>query len=106
LQNATKFQFCDFRFIVLGIVIFDHYCGFVKMRYTLFFVECLLVLCGVYGEEMLISMPPLEVHSNDAYLCTPTKLPSKPTKLTSIEPRADQKVVHHMLLFGNLGSSQ
>lgn len=71
------------------------------MRFSLFSVWILLVLCGVYGEEMPITMPPLEVDYNDAYLCTPMKLPSKPMKLTSIEPRADQKVVHHMLLFGN-----
>ena len=42
----------------------------------------------------------------DAYLCTTIKLPDRPLKLVGIEPTSDQRIVHHMLLFGERGWGQ
>eukprot|EP00210_Caulerpa_lentillifera_P005706 g5457.t1 len=72
------------------------------MRVT-FLLFCFFIAIRVVngGDELSIAMPPMEVHYNDAYLCTSVQLPTKSLKLTSVEPRADQKVVHHMLLFGS-----
>jgi hypothetical protein len=45
-------------------------------------------------------MPPFEVTGEDTYLCTSIQLPDRPLKLVEIEARADQSVVHHILMFG------
>ncbi len=40
----------------------------------------------------------------DAYICTTLPLPEQPMKLVGVEPLAEQKVVHHILLFGEPGA--
>lgn len=47
-----------------------------------------------------VVFPEHEVTQDDAYLCTAVKLPDKPLKLVGIESTSDQRIVHHMLLFG------
>eukprot|EP00191_Tetraselmis_sp_GSL018_P006201 CAMPEP_0177598376 /NCGR_PEP_ID=MMETSP0419_2-20121207/12308_1 /TAXON_ID=582737 /ORGANISM="Tetraselmis sp., Strain GSL018" /LENGTH=705 /DNA_ID=CAMNT_0019090801 /DNA_START=187 /DNA_END=2305 /DNA_ORIENTATION=+ len=45
-------------------------------------------------------MPGVQPKEGDEYWCLNVELPSEPLNLVAIEPHADQKVVHHMLLFG------
>ncbi|KAL4457726.1 hypothetical protein ABPG75_012591 [Micractinium tetrahymenae] len=47
-----------------------------------------------------VVFPEHEVTGDDAYLCTAVQIPDKPLKLVGIEPTSDQRIVHHMLLFG------
>ena len=49
-----------------------------------------------------IRMPPYEVKEEDTYLCTAIELPDTPMKLIAVEPKSDQNIAHHMLLFGNV----
>jgi hypothetical protein len=41
-----------------------------------------------------------KVEGEDSYVCITKPLPDKPLKLVGVEPMAEQKVVHHILLFG------
>lgn len=41
-----------------------------------------------------------KVEGEDSYICITKPLPDKPLKLVGVEPMAEQKVVHHILLFG------
>jgi hypothetical protein len=45
-------------------------------------------------------MPPFPTDKEDEYLCTAVELPPGDMKLVSVEPLADMRTVHHMLLFG------
>lgn len=45
-------------------------------------------------------MPPFPTDREDEYLCTAVELPPGDMKLVSVEPMADMRTVHHMLLFG------
>jgi hypothetical protein len=47
-----------------------------------------------------------KVEGEDAYICITKPLPDKPLKLVGVEPLAEQKVVHHILLFGECDSQQ
>lgn len=47
-----------------------------------------------------------KVEGEDAYICITQPLPDKPLKLVGVEPMAEQKVVHHILLFGECHSQQ
>lgn len=47
-----------------------------------------------------VVFPAHEVTEDDAYLCTAVDIPDKPLKLVGIESTSDQRIVHHMLLFG------
>lgn len=47
-----------------------------------------------------VVFPEHEVTEDDAYLCTAVQIPDKPLKLVGIESTSDQRIVHHMLLFG------
>lgn len=42
----------------------------------------------------------VKVEGEDAYICITKPLPDKSLKLVGIEPIAEQKVVHHILLYG------
>lgn len=53
-----------------------------------------------------VVFPEHEVTQDDAYLCTAVKLPDKPLKLVGIESTSDQRIVHHMLLFGERGGTE
>lgn len=44
--------------------------------------------------------PEHPVDEKDAYLCTALELPDRPLKLVGVHPTSDQRIVHHMLLFG------
>lgn len=50
--------------------------------------------------ELPVVFPEHPTDEEDAYLCTAIKLPDQPLKLVGIEPTSDQRIVHHMLLFG------
>lgn len=50
--------------------------------------------------ELPVVFPEHPTDEEDAYLCTAVKLPDRPLKLVGIEPTSDQRIVHHMLLFG------
>lgn len=47
-----------------------------------------------------------KIEGEDAYICITKPLPDKPLKLVGVEPMAEQKVVHHILLFGECHSQQ
>jgi hypothetical protein len=50
--------------------------------------------------ELPVVFPEYEVTENDAYLCTSVPLPDRPLKLVGVESTSDQRIVHHMLLYG------
>lgn len=50
--------------------------------------------------ELNITVPEYNVTTPDAYVCVATQLPPKPHKLIGVLPRAQQEVVHHILLYG------
>lgn len=50
--------------------------------------------------ELPVRFPEHPTDEEDAYLCTAIKLPDQPLKLVGIEATSDQRIVHHMLLFG------
>lgn len=55
------------------------------------------------GREKVViqaSMPPMATHEEDQYLCTVVQIPDRPMNIIGVSPLADQKEVHHMLLFG------
>lgn len=47
-----------------------------------------------------VVLPEHPTSEPDAYLCTSVPLPDRPLKLVGIASNSDQRVVHHMLLFG------
>lgn len=61
------------------------------------------IACG-YGEtsDLVLDavMPPLDLSTEDEYLCTTVDIPLEPMKLVGIESLSKADVVHHMLLFG------
>lgn len=66
----------------------------------------LVALAALARAEKLafdILVPPFPVKGNDAYICTTVPFPERPYKLTGVEPIAEQNVVHHILLFGEVG---
>ena len=72
-----------------------------------FWIFALLIIAaatsGRYSDDLRtleIQMPPYEVKEQDTYLCTAVELPAIPMKLTAVEPKSDQNIAHHMLLFG------
>lgn len=50
--------------------------------------------------ELPVVFPEHPTDKQDAYLCTSIALPDRPLKLVGVEPTSDQRIVHHMLLFG------
>jgi hypothetical protein len=66
----------------------------------------LLAAASLSGAENATSrsfeliVPEYKVVEEDAYVCTTMQLPERPHKLVGVEPLAEQKVVHHILLFG------
>lgn len=50
--------------------------------------------------ELPVRFPEHPTDEEDAYLCTAIKLPDQPLKLVGIKATSDQRIVHHMLLFG------
>ena len=56
--------------------------------------------------ELPVVFPEYEVTENDAYLCTSVPLPDRPLKLVGVESTSDQRIVHHMLLYGGCGGKQ
>ena len=65
----------------------------------------LLAAVGVSSTETStrafdLIVPEYKITEQDAYVCTTMQLPEKPHKLVGVEPLAEQKVVHHILLFG------
>lgn len=76
-----------------------------KLLVSIALLTCLLSLAAVSvaGEGMTFEITvPEEVKpkGQDAYICTTLQLPNKPYKLVGVEPLGEQKVVHHILLFG------
>jgi hypothetical protein len=65
-------------------------------------VLLLLLACLASGIDVDIVVPEYQVKGQDAYVCTTIELPDKPMKLVGVEPIAQQEVVHHILLFGEL----
>ena len=53
---------------------------------------------GVFEQQVVF--PEYPTDEQDAYLCSAVALPDKPLKLVGIESTSDQRIVHHMLLFG------
>ncbi len=53
--------------------------------------------------EVNVTVPPYELQQEDAYLCVAKLLPPNPHKLIGVIPRAEQKVTHHILIYGELG---
>ena len=53
---------------------------------------------GVFEQQVVF--PEYPTDEQDAYLCSAIALPDKPLKLVGIESTSDQRIVHHMLLFG------
>lgn len=63
----------------------------------------LVIVAGASAHflELNITVPrEYKVQGTDAYVCSVTELPSKPTKLVGVVPLAEQSVVHHILLYG------
>jgi hypothetical protein len=54
--------------------------------------------------ELPVVLPEHPTDEKDAYLCTSVQLPDRPLKLVGIASTSDQRIVHHMLLFGEHGS--
>ena len=52
--------------------------------------------------ELPVVLPEYPTTAHDAYLCTAIQLPDQPLKLVGITPNSDQRIVHHMLLFGEV----
>ncbi|KAL4858006.1 Peptidyl-glycine alpha-amidating monooxygenase A [Chlorella vulgaris] len=50
--------------------------------------------------ELPVVLPEHPTDDKDAYLCTSVQLPDRPLKLVGIASTSDQRIVHHMLLFG------
>lgn len=50
--------------------------------------------------ELPVVLPEYPTNEEDAYLCTSVPLPDRPLKLVGISSNSDQRIVHHMLLFG------
>lgn len=50
--------------------------------------------------DLPVVFPEHPVAERDAYLCTSLELPDRPLKLVGVHPTSDQRIVHHMLLFG------
>lgn len=50
-----------------------------------------------------VVFPEHSIDEPDAYLCTAVTLPDRPLKLVGVQPTSDEKIVHHMLLFGGWG---
>lgn len=50
--------------------------------------------------ELPVVLPEHPTDEKDAYLCTSVQLPDRPLKLVGIASTSDQRIVHHMLLFG------
>ena len=72
------------------------------MRYLFFLFCSILTICSASENlvEIEVPMPEFATHERDQYLCTEVKLPDVAYSLVEIQPLADQKQVHHMLLFG------
>lgn len=74
------------------------------MRLAVLAACMLLVLANsAHGAGMTfeITVPgDVKPKEQDAYICTTLPLPDKPHKLVGVEPLGEQKVVHHILLFG------
>ncbi len=49
-----------------------------------------------------IVVPEFEVKGEDGYVCTTVPLGDMPYKLVGIMPLAEQTVVHHILLYGEI----
>eukprot|EP00878_Enallax_costatus_P000444 GHUV01000535.1.p1 GENE.GHUV01000535.1~~GHUV01000535.1.p1 ORF type:complete len:875 (+),score=241.60 GHUV01000535.1:368-2992(+) len=69
------------------------------------FASCVLLLVASSvdgkGTTFEITVPEsVKPKEQDAYICTTLPLPDKPHKLVGVEPLGEQKVVHHILLFG------
>lgn len=68
------------------------------------FLAACCLLAGALGQAHLVSfdmrVPDFDVTDRDAYVCVASQLPPKPHKLVGVVPRAQQEVVHHILLFG------
>jgi hypothetical protein len=67
------------------------------------FVAHLLALkcCSAHFTAYNITIPAsYKVTSEDEYVCTVLELPKKGHKMIGVQPMADQKIVHHILLFG------
>lgn len=64
------------------------------------FVLGLLMGLGRCDGELNLVMPPHPVQGSDNYLCTTVELPEHGQRIVAIEPRSDQSIAHHMLLFG------
>lgn len=61
------------------------------------------VLAAAGPTTLDITVPDsVKVEGEDAYICITKPLPDKPLKLVGVEPIAEEKVVHHILLFGEL----
>ena len=67
-------------------------------------VQALVLLISVataaQALQVDLKVPEFPAKGEEAYLCTTVELPAGPHKLVAIEPLADEKTVHHMLLFG------
>lgn len=50
-----------------------------------------------------MTVPPYELQQEDSYLCVAKLLPPNPHKLIGVIPRAEQKVTHHILIYGERG---
>lgn len=81
------------------------------MSRVLLLLACLGCACSLLGRATAAAPPsaskiditvPESVHveGEDSYICITKPLPDKPLKLVGVEPMAEQKVVHHILLFG------
>ena len=81
---------------------FQRGCLAVDMRYLFFLFCSILTICSASENlvEIEVPMPEFATHERDQYLCTEVKLPDVAYSLVEIQPLADQKQVHHMLLFG------
>lgn len=68
---------------------------------------CLVV--NALGQAHLVEfdmrVPDFDVKDQDAYVCIAAQLPPKPHKLVGVIPRAQQEVVHHILLFGEFSAN-
>jgi hypothetical protein len=68
--------------------------------------QLLLLTCHAYLTAFNITVPEsYRVTSQDSYVCTVLQLPKQGHKLVGVVPMADQKIVHHILLFGERASA-
>jgi peptidylglycine monooxygenase len=75
--------------------------------YVNFGICCLVALATVIlgkpvddQKDVQFTMPGVQPQAPDTYLCTPMKMPEKPTYITGFIPEANKSTAHHILIYG------